>query len=103
MRITTKKRRNRRRWMKLRDRDLLARYIKDRGYSQARLARHAQCSRQFIYMLLTGEKSTCSKEIGALIEEALNVLPGTLFDPRESPGARRADQRGTTRKRPVAA
>lgn len=65
--------------MKLRDRQLLADYMKAKGFSQARLARYAECSRQFIWALLNGDRATCTKAVGERIEEALSVLPGTLF------------------------
>lgn len=70
--------------MKVRDADLLVRYMENADFSQARLARYCGCSRQFIHMLVTGERSTCTKQIGELIEEALSVLPGTLFVPNLS-------------------
>lgn len=65
--------------MQLKDADLLADYMKAQKFSQARLARYAECSRQFIWALLNGDRNTCSKEVGTRIEEALSVLPGTLF------------------------
>jgi transcriptional regulator with XRE-family HTH domain len=65
--------------MRLLDRKLLARYMKANDFTQARLARYCGCSRQFIYLLLKGERKTCTKEIGERIEEAMRVLPGTLF------------------------
>lgn len=70
--------------MQLRDAELLARYMESKDFSQARLGRYAGCSRQFVHMLVTGEKKTCTPQIGALIEEALGVLPGTLFVANES-------------------
>lgn len=70
--------------MKLRDRKLLKRYMDDRDMTQARLGRHADCSRQFIHMLVSGEKKTCTPMVAERIEEALGVLKGTLFDPKES-------------------
>ena len=71
--------------MRLKDVDLLVRYIEDRDFSQARLGRYAGVSRQFIHKLTTGETRTCSQRVGELIEEALAVLPGTLFALEESP------------------
>lgn len=76
--------------MRVRDPDLLARYMENADFSQARLARYCGCSRQFIHMLLTGERSTCTKQIGALVEEALSVLPGTLFVAHVSPTTKRS-------------
>lgn len=74
--------------MRLRNPQLLADYMKANDFTQARLARYAGCSRQFIHMLISGERTTCTVEIGRRIEEAVRVLPGTLFDPSVSPDAR---------------
>lgn len=74
--------------MKLRDADLLARYMDAKDFSQARLGRYAGVSRQFIHKLVAGETKTCSERVGALIEEGLSVLPGTLFVPEASITAR---------------
>lgn len=76
------------RWAKLRDRQLLLDYMEERNVTQARLGRHADVSRQFVHMLTTGQKATCSPRVAELIEEALQVLPGTLFVFLESPTAR---------------
>lgn len=70
--------------MQVRDSDLLTRYMQNADFSQARLARYVGCSRQFIHMLVTGERTTCTKQVGGLVEEALRVLPGTLFVPQKS-------------------
>lgn len=74
--------------MQLRDRQLMADYMKAGDFTQARLGRFAGCSRQFIHMLMTGEKNTCTEAIGRRIEEALRVLPGTLFAESKSSTAR---------------
>lgn len=79
MKPATRRRRSKGRWMRLRDPELLARYMKAQDFTQARLARYVGCSRQFIYLLLKGERTTCTKPIGERIEEAMRVLPGTLF------------------------
>lgn len=71
--------------MQLRDSDLFTRYMENADYTQSRLARHAGTSRQFIHLLVTGQRRTCTKEVAGLIEEALRVLPGTLFVPHKSP------------------
>lgn len=71
--------------MRLRNPQLLADYMKANDFTQARMARYAGCSRQFIHMLISGERRTCTVEIGRRIEEAVRVLPGTLFDPTVSP------------------
>lgn len=82
--------------MQLRDPELLARYMENADFSQARLARYAGTSRQFISYLVNGERRTCTKQVGELIEEALRVLPGTLFVPRRSPAeGRRVTTKGT--------
>ncbi|GAA1909134.1 hypothetical protein GCM10009737_07850 [Nocardioides lentus] len=65
--------------MRLRDTRLLADYMAASDFSQARLARYAGCSRQFIHLLLKGERQTCTVEVAKRIEEGLRVLPGTLF------------------------
>lgn len=83
--------------MKLRDTGLLIRYMEINDFSQARLGRYAGCSRQFIHQLVSGGRTTCTPEVGARIEEALRVLPGTLFLPKGSSTARRTVVRRPTR------
>lgn len=83
-------------WMQLRDPNLLARYMDNADFSQARLARYVGCSRQFIHLLVTGERRTCTKPIAELIEEALRVLPETLFVPNKSSTTRRSVTRKGT-------
>ena len=73
--------------MKLRDHQLLVRYMEDRDMSQARLGRYAEVSRQFIHYLATGQKTTCTPAVAERIEEALGLLKGTLFEPKGSPQA----------------
>lgn len=86
MTVATRRRRTSKgAWMQVRDPDLLVRYMENADFSQARLARYCGCSRQFIHMLVTGERKTCTRQIGELIEEALRVLPGTLFVAKRSP------------------
>jgi transcriptional regulator with XRE-family HTH domain len=75
--------------MRLRSPKLLADYMHANDFSQARLARYAGCSRQFIHLLLKGERTTCTVEVGTRIEEALRVLPETLFVASVSPDRRR--------------
>ncbi|HJF51248.1 MAG TPA: helix-turn-helix transcriptional regulator [Brachybacterium paraconglomeratum] len=82
--------------MKLRDSDLLARYMHAKDFSQARLGRYAGVSRQFIHKLVSGDTKTCSRQVGELIEEALSVLPGTLFVPEESRQTRPTVSRSKT-------
>ena len=71
--------------MRLKDADLLIRYMEAKDMTQARLGRYADCSRQFIHMLVNGQKNTCTPAVAARIEEALGLLKGTLFEPNESP------------------
>lgn len=85
MKPSTRRRTSKGRWMRLRNPQLLADYMKANDFTQARLARYAGCSRQFIHLLLKGERTTCTVEIGRRIEEAVRVLPGTLFDRTVSP------------------
>lgn len=85
MNAATRRRRSKGKCMRVRDPELLTRYMENQDFSQARLARYVGCSRQFIHLLVTGERRTCTKQIGELIEEALRVLPGTLFVPSSSP------------------
>lgn len=82
--------------MRVRDAALLIAHMDHSDMSQARLARHAGRSRQFIHQLVTGEKNTCSREVALRIEEALHVLPTTLFLPQESPVKRRSARSGRT-------
>lgn len=64
--------------------DSLTRYMRAADCSQARLARHAGCSRQFVHQLVKGQVPGCSDEVAAKIEDFLGVLPGTLFMPSRS-------------------
>lgn len=72
-------------WMRLRDPKLLVAYMEHADMSQARLARHAETKRQYIHMLANGDRKSCGRRIALLIEEGLNVLPGTLFVEEKSP------------------
>ena len=76
------------RWMRLRKPELLAQYMADNDFTQARLARYAGCSRQFIHLLIHEDRTTCTPEVAVRIEEAMRLLPGTLFDANESPTGR---------------
>lgn len=96
--MTTAIRRKRSRgiWMQVRDPELLVKYMDKQDFSQARLARYCGCSRQFIFMLVNGDRKTCTRQIGDLIEEALDVLPGTLFVGKKSPATTtKVARRGT--------
>ena len=65
--------------MRVRDADLLRRYLTQPDVGYARAGRYADCSRQFIWQLANGEKHTCSDEVGERLEELTGVLAGTLF------------------------
>ena len=67
--------------MRLRDPQLLQEHMRGADYTQARLARAAGTSRQFVHMLIRGDR-TCTPLVGARIEAALGVQPGTLFETR---------------------
>lgn len=84
-------------WMRLRDPKLLQAHMEHADFSQARLARYAECKRQMIYKLVHGEARSCTPELGKRIEEALNVLPGTLFVLEKSTVARRSVPRKETK------
>lgn len=96
MKPSTRRRRSKGRWMRLRNPQLLADYMEANDFTQARLARYAGCSRQFIHLLLKGDRRTCTVEVARRIEEAVRVLPGTLFDPSVSPDARQGVALGKT-------
>lgn len=75
----TRRKRSKGRWMKLRDTTLLISYMEAQDFSQSRLGRYAGVSRQFIHQMVHGDRRTCTPAVAKLIEEALRVLPGTLF------------------------
>lgn len=82
--------------MRVRDADVLRSYIVQPKYGYARAARYAECSRQFVWQLAQGHKTTCSDEVGERIEELVGVLPGTLFAREGSRVERRSVRRGET-------
>lgn len=84
------------RWMKLRDRALLAQYMEAGDFSQARLGRYAGVSRQFISQLVNGDRATCTPAVATRIEEGLRVLPQTLFVGNVSHDARQSAKRKRT-------
>lgn len=79
--------------VRLKDRDLLRRYIGPNGLdiSGRELARRAGLKPGIVGHLLSGERDTCSKRTAVHIEEALGCPAGLLFD--ESVSAVRADGR----------
>jgi transcriptional regulator with XRE-family HTH domain len=65
--------------MRLRDPKLLRSLMSAQDRTQSDLARQANCSRQFIHMLLTGKRRSCTDDVATAIEGSLSLLPGTLF------------------------
>lgn len=70
--------------MRLKSPDILRAFMEQKGFTMSRLARYAGCSRQFVHLLLKGEKTTCSEPLGKAIAEALDVPTLALFDRMES-------------------
>lgn len=81
--------------MKLISAETLLALMRQKDYSNARLARSADCSRQFIWQLLKQEKSSMKPRTAVLIAEALDVPLELLFVPST---ASNADQSGKYRK-----
>lgn len=90
-------------WMRQRDPELTLQWMEKKDFSQARLARYADCSRQFIHLLVTGKRRTCTPPIARRIEEALGVVSGTLFVDEKSPTSKPSVSRKRTAKVEVAA
>ena len=65
-----------------------------RGYSLARLARYAGCSKGFISHLLAERKNTCTPTLAQLIAEALDVPLEILFVPSVSAGSGPNERKG---------
>lgn len=82
--------------VRLKDRELLNRYIGKQGLriSGRELARRANVSPAIVNHLRSGERTTCSKRVAVAIEEALGCPPGLLFV--ESVSTVRADGRRPT-------
>lgn len=73
----------RRETVRLRSRSLLAELLAAHqlSYRDAADRLNGRCGKTMIGKLVTGEKLTCSAEVGAAIEEMLGQLPGILFVP----------------------
>lgn len=80
--------------MRLTSPDTLRALMGQRGYSLARLARYAGCSKGFISHLLAGRKNTCTAQLGQLIAEALDVPLELLFVPSVSAGSGQTERKG---------
>jgi transcriptional regulator with XRE-family HTH domain len=77
--------------------DILRAFMKERDFNQARLARYAGCSRQFIWQLLQGEKKSMTPKIAMNIAEALGVPLQVLFVPSVASGDDRSVKSEATR------
>lgn len=71
-------------WMRLKSADTLRALMEQDGFSFARLARYAGCSKGFIAHLLHERRRSCTPELGAKIAEALNVPVTVLFEVKMS-------------------
>lgn len=80
--------------MRLRDPELLQSLMTAQQCSQSVLARRAQCSRQFVHMLINGTRKSASPDVAARIEEGLSLLPGTLFVSEVSTTMQQTDEEG---------
>lgn len=70
--------------MRLKSPEILRAFMDQKQFSMSRLARYAGCSRQFIHLLLKGDKTTCSEPLADAIAEALDVPRMAIFDRLES-------------------
>jgi transcriptional regulator with XRE-family HTH domain len=70
--------------MRLKSPEILKAFMEQKGFSMARLARYAGCSKAMIGYLCSGEKKSCSEPLADAIEEALDVPRHALFDRMES-------------------
>lgn len=66
-------------WMRLQSADTLKALMQQHDFSMARLARYAGCSKTFIHGLCSGEKRSCTPQLGERIAEALDVPVRVLF------------------------
>jgi transcriptional regulator with XRE-family HTH domain len=70
--------------MRLQSGDTLKALMQQRGFSMARLGRYAGCSKTFIHGLCSGDKRSCTPQLGERIAEALDVPLRVLFVVEES-------------------
>lgn len=70
--------------MKVKDRRILADYIRFRRSSYAQLAKKVGCSKATIGHLVTGKTTSTKPEWARAIEEALDAPVGSLFVPQVS-------------------
>lgn len=81
-------------WMRLQSGDTLKALMQQRGFSMARLGRYAGCSKTFIHGLCSGEKRSCTPQLGERIAEALDVPLSLLFVVEESSNSSRIIKAG---------
>lgn len=67
--------------MRLKSVNLLLAFMTEQDFSQARLARYAGCSRQFIGQLIKGQKNSMTPRVAMNIAEAFGVPVDVLFVP----------------------
>ena len=74
-------------WMRLQSADTLKALMQQRGFSMSRLGRYAGCSKTFVHGLCSGEKRSCTPELGRRIVEGqptVTVL-ASRWPPAETP------------------
>ena len=98
----TSKAKRRGKWMNLNSTLILKELLKQRDFSQERLARYAGCTPSFISQLVNGSKKSCSRELAEDISEALNVPWQALFVESDSTDGRSIRKRHAGRQKPKA-
>lgn len=84
------------RWMQVRSTEILQKYMEASGLNQSELARLSGTARQYVHLLATGQRKSCGPRIARRIEEALRVLPGTIFVEMKSSTTRRRVNKAKT-------
>jgi transcriptional regulator with XRE-family HTH domain len=82
--------------MKLIDKDILRLHMEHKGFTHARLATYAVCSRAMVSHLTAGRKTSCSTELAQRIAEALSVPLEALFVPNVPSASRKPAHRRKT-------
>lgn len=94
-----KARLNRETWMKVLDRDRIAKARKRKGYTQRDLAALAKCSQAAIGALETGVMPGCSKDLALTLAKWLDRDVEELFEARDNTRLHRVTNgSGTTRR-----
>lgn len=78
-------------WMLLSSPEMLRATMDRRGFTLARLARYAGCSKSMVGHLVTGHKKSCTPDLAVRIAEALDVPTELLFLPSSSTPRRQND------------